>query len=29
MIKSLMIILLFNLFDKFRLDYIVVSQIFI
>ena len=29
MIKSLMIILLFNLFDKFRLDYIVVSWIFI
>ena len=29
MIKSLMIILLFNLFDKFRLDYIVVSSIFI
>ena len=29
MIKSLMIILLFNLFDKFRLDYIAVSRIFI
>ena len=29
MIKSLMIIVLFNLFDKFRLDYIVVSRIFI